>query len=224
MTDLPEENSKIVSILDYQPEMGFAPISQVEAYWEALRAGRLLPKRSEVDPRGLESSLEHAFILERIAPGIARLRIAGSHLGALMGMEVRGMPLTALLTPDTRSVLSEKIEEVCQMPAVCTLRLAAEDSAGRPALEARMLLLPLKSDLGDVSRVLGCWVTQGEIGLAPRRFEVITHQMQPLLTGTPLKPFLPPLAPAPRPKMQPRGTPPQTGLSRGHLRLVTSND
>ncbi|WP_120504924.1 PAS domain-containing protein [Sulfitobacter mediterraneus] len=204
--------------------MGFAPIAQVEAYWEALRAGRLLPKRSEVDPRGLETSLENAFILERIAPGIARIRIAGSHLGALMGMEVRGMPLTALLTPDARAILSEKIEEVCQMPAVCTLRLSADDSAGRPALEARMLLLPLKSDLGDVSRVLGCWVTQGEIGLAPRRFEVITHQMQPLLTGRPLRPFLPPPAPAPRPKAPAGQAAPQTGVTRGHLRLVTSND
>ncbi|MBM1312368.1 PAS domain-containing protein [Sulfitobacter mediterraneus] len=224
MTDLPEESSKIVSIMDYQPEMGFAPIAQVEAYWEALRAGRLLPKRSEVDPRGLETSLENAFILERIAPGIARIRIAGSHLGALMGMEVRGMPLTALLTPDARAILSEKIEEVCQMPAVCTLRLSADDSAGRPALEARMLLLPLKSDLGDVSRVLGCWVTQGEIGLAPRRFEMITHQTQPLLTGTPLRPFLPPPAPAPRPKAPARQATPQTGVTRGHLRLVSSND
>ncbi len=224
MTDLPEESSKIVSILDYQPEKGFAPIAQVEAYWEALRAGRLLPKRSEVDPRGLETSLENAFILERIAPGIARIRIAGSHLGALMGMEVRGMPLTALLTPDARAILSEKIEEVCQMPAVCTLRLSADDSAGRPALEARMLLLPLKSDLGDVSRVLGCWVTQGEVGLAPRRFEVITHQMQPLLTGTPLRPFLPPPAPAPRPKAPAGQAAPQTGVTRGHLRLVSSND
>ena len=224
MTDLPEESSKIVSILDYQPEKGFAPIAQVEAYWEALRAGRLLPKRSEVDPRGLETSLENAFILERIAPGIARIRIAGSHLGALMGMEVRGMPLTALLTPDARAIRSDKIEEVCQMPAVCTLRLSADDSAGRPALEARMLLLPLKSDLGDVSRVLGCWVTQGEIGLAPRRFEVITHQMQPLLTGTPLRPFLPPPAPAPRPKAPAGQAAPQTGVTRGHLRLVSSND
>ena len=223
MTDLPKESSKIVSILDYQPEMGFAPIAQVEAYWEALRGGRLLPKRSEVDPRGLENNLEHAFILERIAPCVARIRIAGSHLGALMGMEVRGMPLTALLTPDARAVLSEKIEEVCQMPAVCNLRLSADGSTGRPALEARMLL-PMKSDLGDVSRVLGCWVTQGEIGLAPRRFDVITHQMQPLLTGTPLRPFLPPLAPAPRPKVRPPQTPPKSGISRRHLRLVTSND
>lgn len=224
MTDLPKESSKIVSLRHYQPDIGFAPITQVEAYWEALRAGRLLPKRSEVDPRGLENALENAFILERIAPGIARIRIAGSHLGALMGMEVRGMPLTALLTPDARAILSEKIEEVCQMPAVCTLRLSADDSAGRPALDARMLLLPLKSDLGDVSRVLGCWVTQGEIGLAPRRFEVITYQVQPLLTGTPLRPFLPPSAPAPRPKVQAQRPPEKSGVSRGHLRLVTSND
>ena len=35
-----------------------------------------------------------------------------------------------------------------------------------------MLLLPLKSDLGDVSRVLGCLVVQGEVGQTPRRFDL----------------------------------------------------
>jgi len=39
-------------------------------------------------------------------------------------------------------------------------------------LDARMILLPLKSDLGDVSRILGCLVSVGDLGVAPRRFDV----------------------------------------------------
>jgi len=36
--------------------------------------------RSQIDPRGLEQVLPSAFILERIAPGVARFRIAEHHL------------------------------------------------------------------------------------------------------------------------------------------------
>ena len=56
-----------------------------------------MPRRAEIDPRGIENALEYAFILERIAPGMARIRLAGIHLSDLMGMEVRGMPLTSFI-------------------------------------------------------------------------------------------------------------------------------
>ena len=41
----------------YKPETGYAALSQVEAYWEALRGTRLMPRRSEIDPRGIEQAL-----------------------------------------------------------------------------------------------------------------------------------------------------------------------
>ncbi|WP_240310686.1 PAS domain-containing protein [Pseudosulfitobacter sp. DSM 107133] len=157
---------------DFQADSGFSALSQVEGYWQALRGSRMMPKRAEIDPRGIESALEYTFILERIAPGMARLRIAGSHLSDLMGMEVRGMPLTSLVSPDGRRQLSDTLEEVFQRPAVSELRLASPSGFDKPTLEARMILLPLKSDLGDVSRALGCFVARGTIGRKPRRFDI----------------------------------------------------
>lgn len=132
-----------------------------------------MPKRSEIDPRGIESALEHTFVLERIAPGMARIRIAGSHLSDLMGMEVRGMPLTSFITPPCRRQINDLLEDVCQRPATCEVRLNAETGVTKPHMDARLLLLPLKSDLGDVSRILGCLVAQGDIGHTPRRFDVV---------------------------------------------------
>jgi hypothetical protein len=61
----------VVDMSNYKPEIGYTAIAQVEAYWNALRGDKLLPKRSEIDPRGIERALENAFILERIAPGCA---------------------------------------------------------------------------------------------------------------------------------------------------------
>ncbi|WP_299281863.1 PAS domain-containing protein [uncultured Tateyamaria sp.] len=170
----------IVAMTEFRAEVGYSAISQVEAYWEGLRGARLMPKRSEIDPRGIETALEYTFVLERIAPGMARIRIAGSHLSDLMGMEVRGMPLTSLITPPCRRQINDVIEDVCQRPAVCELRMNAETSATKPHLDARMLLLPLKSDLGDVSRVLGCMIAQGEVGHTPRRFDVVGAKIRPI--------------------------------------------
>jgi hypothetical protein len=101
-----------------------------------------------------------------------------------MGMEVRGMPLTAFITPSGRRQLSDALEEVFQRPAICELRLSAETSHDKPAMEARMILLPLKSDLGDVSRIMGCLVARGEIGRSPRRFDVIGSKIRPITAPT----------------------------------------
>lgn len=174
--DKPERRAQTVILMsDRRTYAGYGPLAQVEAYWEALRGNRLMPRRSDIDPRGIEGALSHAFIVERVAPGQARLRIAGSHLSDLMGMEVRGMPITSFFTNAARPAVAEALEAVFQKPAQTTLHLSAEAAYGHPLLEGRMLLLPLKSDLGDVSRALGCLVAVGDPGRTPRRFD-LTHQ------------------------------------------------
>ncbi len=189
-----QKTHNVINMTQHVSENGFAPLAQVEAYWEALRGTRLMPARSEIDPRGIEQALEYSFIVERIAPGIARLRIAGSHLSDLMGMEVRGMPLTAFIAPSSRRQVSDTLEEVFETPATCTLTLHSEKGAGMPPLDARILLMPLKSDLGDVSRLLGALVSVGDVGRSPRRFEVTGTALRPILTDQ-SKPA--PLAPEP---------------------------
>ncbi|WP_415183985.1 PAS domain-containing protein [Phaeovulum sp.] len=158
--------------------------AEVRAYWEGLRNGRLVPTRSDVDPRGIERALEHAFLLERIAPGAARFRVAGMHLNDLMGMEVRGMPLTAFFTPTARKRISDILESAFNSPEVADLTLNAETGFGKPALQARLLILPMTSDLGDVNRALGCLIAEGAIGRSPRRFELAKAQISPIIAGS----------------------------------------
>ncbi len=170
----------VVTMSDYHPHSGFAALSLVEAYWDALSEGREMPKRAEIDPRGIESALEYAFILERVAPGVARMRIAGSHLHDIMGMEARGMPLTAFFQQDARIRIAGLLEEVFQTPATAEVRMTCEVEDGSAPLDARMVLLPLKSDLGDVSRILGCLVCRGSVGDVPRRFDIADIQVRRL--------------------------------------------
>ena len=169
-----QDEANVVSLTRARMDMRFPVITEVHAYWEALRNGRPLPMRSEVDPRGIERALENAFVLERIAPGMARFRLAGMHLNDLMGMEVRGMPLTAFFTPKAREDMTRVLEAVFSGPEIVELTLTAELGIGKPAIEGKLLILPLRSDLGDVTRALGCFATIGAVGRSPRRFEIVS--------------------------------------------------
>nr|WP_241865389.1 PAS domain-containing protein [Paracoccus salsus] len=152
-------------------------------YWQGLRRGRSVPARSDIEPRGIHRALDYAFILERIAPGAARFRLAGRHLIDLMGMEVRGMPLCAFLNPGSRGRLSDVLESVFKAPQIAELRLHGKAEYARPELTARMLLLPLRSDLGDVTRALGCLIAEGETGVQPRRFDLTSDDVMPIIEG-----------------------------------------
>ena len=218
---------KVVHLGRGRPGMNFPAISQVDAYWEALRDGRLMPKRAEVDPRGLESALEFAFILERIAPGVGRFRIAGMHLNDLLGMEVRGMPLTAMFEPGARDKVQETLLSVTDVPKMADLMLSSDRGIGRPGLKARMWLAPLATDTGGPPRVLGCLQSIGQIGRAPRRFAVDqVHTRRIVATrGGATAPELVEPARAPRPRAKAFAEPtasfkpaPKSGAA--HLRLV----
>ncbi|WP_425078266.1 PAS domain-containing protein [Ruegeria denitrificans] len=212
------EFGKIVAMDRFDSGRSLSPIRQAEAYWIALLSGDSVPMRSQIDPRGLENVLEYTFILERIAPGLARFRLAGSHLNALAGMEVRGMPLTAFFQPDARAQTKDVLEQVFASPAVAELSLTSGGVLGRTRMQARMILLPLKSDLGDVSRVLGVMIADGAIGKTPRRFS---------LSDTRIKPVSEIQVPAPNLRRPVEGFAEEQRefkRSAGHLHLVVSRD
>ena len=85
---------------------GGATLQAVRGYWEALRQNGCLPRRDQIDPRGLAVALDKVFLVERIATGQARFRLAGMQLNDLMAMDVRGMPLSALFDPTARGRLA----------------------------------------------------------------------------------------------------------------------
>ena len=168
---------------DFDPVRPGRILLELRSYWDSLRHGRAIPLRADVEPRGIRGALDYAFILERIAPGAGRFRLAGRHLIDLMGMEVRGMPLCSLLNPPFRGRLSDVLESVFHAPQIAELQLHSPASFARPELNARMLLLPLRSDLGDVTRVLGCIAAEGEIGRPPRRLDIRADKVLPVIAG-----------------------------------------
>lgn len=178
-----EERGRVLHLADFDPARPGRIVAEIRAHWQSLRKGRAIPERAEIDPRGIRRALEYSFILERIAPGAARFRLAGRHLVDLMGMEVRGMPLASFFNPSSRGRMSDVLESVFQGPQIAELRLLAEAGYARPALSGRMVLLPLRSDFGDVTRILGCLIAEGEVGSGPRRFDILSDEVEALFPG-----------------------------------------
>lgn len=202
----------------------YRSLALVEAYWKALFDETGVPGRKQIDPRGLDTALADAFILERIGPGVGRFRVAGQQLNALMGMEVRGMPLSALIRPADRGAVERMIDAVCDRPALARLAVSATPEAGRPQLEGAMFLAPLRDESGRIDRVLGALQVRGEIGNAPRRLTITRAVAEPVLQdnaasqGAPVAGFAEPAAPF----EAPGGTAP--GRARPRLRLVADNE
>src|SRR5690606_32280451 len=78
------DGAQLLRLTDYGG-IGMARIlTDLRDYWQSLRRGRAVPARADVEPHGISRALDHAFVLERIAPGAARFRLAGRHLIDLM--------------------------------------------------------------------------------------------------------------------------------------------
>lgn len=193
---------RISDLARHSAARGFPALEQVLTYWSDLaRSEGQVPPRRQVEPRALSGALPMVFILESVAPGVARFRVAGSQICDLMGMEVRGMPLISIFAPKSRDAISGALQTVLGRLAQAQLTLAGESGFGRPPLEARMLLLPLMDDFGKPTRALGALEAKGKIGRTPRRFEVTAEKIA-LLRQTALTAVNPldadPLAPAAR--------------------------
>jgi hypothetical protein len=198
----------------------FGILAQVRAYWEALRVDGALPQRSQIDPRGIDAALTGALLCEQVAPGIARFRIAGSCFNDLAGMDVRGMPLSALFAPMARDPLSQALTQVFALPARLELTLEAERGIGRPALQARLLLLPLRDGRGACTLALGCLALSGKIGHRPRRFHITNRLVSPIMADRREAAPLPATGFA---EVAPGFIPPRAKPGSPHLRLVATN-
>lgn len=147
-------------------------LQNLEHYWHTLRHAQQLPARTDIAPSKIDHALPHAFILQRVAPGTARFRVAGQRLHDLLKMDARGMPLSTLFMPDAREQLQSLLETAFTTPAIVGIPLMSPGSLLRPTLKATMLLLPLRDKDDRTTRILGALVTDQDPGTRPRRFSI----------------------------------------------------
>lgn len=156
-------------------------VSELETYWQTLCAGRIMPYRDEVDPRGMSGALSQIFLIERIAPGTARFRVAGQDLTDLMCMDLRGMPMSCIIRPEGRQRLSDTLKALFDEPARVELTLEGGKSLLRGRIAARLVCLPLRDRTGSVGRAIGCLAAGGAKVRAPQRFDIVGELRRTLI-------------------------------------------
>lgn len=145
-------------------------LQRVEAHWEKLRSGEAVPHQMQLSSENLEDVLSHCFVLERVAPTIARFRVAGKQMTELLGMDARGMPLSIMFSAEGRDALAPLLKSVCEGPEIVEVPLSATRGLRRSVVRARLLMLPLKDRDGQITRIFGALVMDGNAGRQPVRF------------------------------------------------------
>jgi hypothetical protein len=173
-------------------------LSTLRAYWDSLRDGPVVPSRDRIDPRGLADALEHVFLIERIAPGLARFRVSGMEVNALLGTELRGTPFALLFDATARDTLLTQLEAVFSGPAILVLQLTGPRGLGRTPMSGRMVLLPLMGRAGLCNLAIGAVQTDAVGPMRAQRFGIERALREPIATLRPV------VDPSPAPKAQPK--------------------
>ena len=162
---------KVVSLYgdEFTPKSNI--LDDLLSYWEDLRGYRDAPRRSEIDPRRIKPALNHTFILERTRFGGTRFRLAGTEVCDLMGMELRGMQITALFAQEARDELNLSLKDISRSGSVYEFMLETEQ-VGYRKVGAHMLLLPLCDDGDRITRIFGGIKLDRELLRPPVRFEI----------------------------------------------------
>lgn len=162
-------------------------VEAIDRYWHQLAAGGAVPARSQINPATIQDALDYAFIAERMSAGHARFRVAGGSISAVLGMEVTGMPLAVLVSPDMRDRFVTDLASLFETPSKLCLTLTAAAAYGQPMLEAQLRLYPLRGSDHRVTQVLGTFVTSGMIGRTPRRFRITSVEAIPVTQPSALR-------------------------------------
>jgi len=200
-------------------------------HWSALREGNDVPNRCEIDPRVFPDALENTFIFERIAKGDFRARLAGMNLCEMMGMEVRGQSAASFMQSDQRDQIQKVLEQILRRPAIGELALTGLDLKGS-TVEVSMILLPLRSDMGEVNRVIGCISFPQKAFNAPLRFSIKEQKLTPLSAlgsnseeiAVGFSERIEPFRPAPVRAVAENENPAQSPKKTGHLKLIQDDE
>ena len=143
-------------------------------YWDALRAGRTAPERSEIDPAEIRHVLAYTFVLGVSGcPSSGRrdvsFRLCGTRLNALFGRDLKGSGFSSIWSArDAGS--AEALLDVALDDRAAAVAGAWGGPPGYEPIALELLLLPLRHHGKTHARVLGSLAPAahpGWMGLRP---------------------------------------------------------
>lgn len=138
-------------------------------YWTRLRGRRTAPARHEVEPGDIREILGDTFILEVIDRSTFTFRLAGTRFCAAYCRELKGRNFLDLWAGKDREAVACLLAAVVEDGAAAVLGIDAQNERGQ-ALPVEVMLLPLKHEGPQHTRVLGCFAPMDQpywIGIHP---------------------------------------------------------
>lgn len=131
-----------------------SPLQKLFEYWNVVRAGRLAPRRLEIEPASLAPILADTFMLERGDGDTYPFRLAGTRLCEIFGAELRGADFLDGWSAADKATLVLNLNTVCSQAAV--LRLASTAASDvHHTIDMETILLPLVHAGDTIGRLIG---------------------------------------------------------------------
>jgi hypothetical protein len=121
--------------------------------WIGWRATRLVPRRSEMELRHIAGSLETIILFDYFGPDKIMLRVAGTRLGELSGIELTGKNYKDLTRPEYWPTRRRRIEAMLERPCGGIMYVRYVMANGR-RLKFETVSLPVEADERDGARQL----------------------------------------------------------------------
>ena len=134
--------------------MRHATSRELFAYWNRIRGSEPAPRRSDIEPGDIRRVLPDTFILEVIAPGNQRVRLAGTRMCALYGREIKGGNFLDLWSDEDRASIAGAAERVAEEGAGVVIEVELVSARDR-TVGCEFLLLPLRHGPASHDRILG---------------------------------------------------------------------
>lgn len=121
----------------------FGKSQQLADYWFNLAKSGLLPEKKVINPRELQSILPQIIMLERDDTGVFKVRLSGTGITELWGIEPTGKDFLAQAAPQNRDEVQSLLQSALQHP--CGLIMRYEDlyTDGRQ-IQTELALFPIR--------------------------------------------------------------------------------
>lgn len=123
-------------------------------YWNELRGSRSAPDRRNIDPTKIRDCLAYTFILEATTPETFAFRLAGSHLCAAYGRELKSRSFAEFWHEKDQDAIQTLIRAVTDDHAVALVTFTGKTDVGTEA-NFEMALMPLLHNGATDVRILG---------------------------------------------------------------------
>ena len=134
--------------------MRHATSRELFAYWNRIRGSEPAPRRTDIEPGDIRRVLPDTFILEVIASGNHRVRLAGTRMCSLYGREIKGGNFLDLWSDEDRHTVASATERVAEDATGIVIETDLISARDR-TVSSEFLLLPLRHGAPTHDRILG---------------------------------------------------------------------